>query len=271
VSLRRAADRLSARLAGEYEEDQWGFDPEFAAAVEPVLDFLYDRWWRVRVSGAEHLPAGRALIVANHAGTLPWDAAMISTAVLRTTGRRARYLALEWAFELPFVSVLMRKTGGVVASPYNAMRLLDDDELVIAFPEGARGLAKPFGERYRLQRFGRAGFAELALRSGAPIVPTAVVGSEEIYPKLAELPVLARFARAPYFPVTPTFPWFGPLGVVPLPSRWRIAFSQPIHTARHGVAAADDRAHVFELAERVRDQLQRTLYQALVERGRAFI
>ena len=122
----------------------------------------------------------------------------------------------------------MRKVGGVVASPYNALRLLEQDQLVAVFPEGVKGTGKPFAERYRLQRFGRGGFVEIALRAGAPIVPVAVVGSEEIYPKLGEVPALARALGAPFFPVTPTFPWLGPLGVVPLPSKWRIEFCEPI-------------------------------------------
>ena len=118
-----------------------------------------------------------------------------------------------------------------MASPHNALRLLEQDELVAVFPEGVKGAGKPFTERYRLQRFGRGGFVELALRTGAPIVPVAVVGSEEIYPKLGESSLLARLAGAPFFPLTPTFPWLGPLGAVPLPSKWRIEFCEPIETA----------------------------------------
>ncbi|MGH2805415.1 MAG: 1-acyl-sn-glycerol-3-phosphate acyltransferase, partial [Thermoleophilaceae bacterium] len=165
----------------------------------------------------------------------------------------------------------IRKVGGVVASPYNALRLLEQDRLVAVFPEGARGTGKPYGERYRLQRFGRGGFVEIALRAGAPIVPVAVVGSEEIYPKLADLPPLARLVGAPFFPVTPTFPWLGPLGAVPLPSRWRIEFCEPIETEHLGPDAAADRAAVLELTERVRDTVQQALYANLVRRGPAFV
>jgi 1-acyl-sn-glycerol-3-phosphate acyltransferase len=266
--------RAARRLEGDYVEDEWGFDEEFAELIEPFFRFLYDSWWRVRARGVHNVPAhGRALMVANHAGILPWDATMISVALLREhpLPRYARFLVLNWAFDLPWISVGLRKVGGVVASPYNALRLLEQDQLVAVFPEGVKGAGKDFKDRYRLQRFGRGGFVEIALRTGAPLVPVAVVGSEEIYPKIGELPLVARLIGAPYFPVTPTFPWLGPLGVVPLPSRWRIEFCEPIDTGGYGPEAADDRGLVFELSERVRDTIQQKVYENLVERGPAFI
>jgi 1-acyl-sn-glycerol-3-phosphate acyltransferase len=266
--------RAARRLEGDYAEDEWGFDEEFAELIEPFFRFLYDSWWRVRATGVHNVPAhGRALLVANHAGILPWDATMMSVALLREhpLPRYARFLVLNWAFDLPGISVGLRKVGGVVASPYNALRLLEEDQLVAVFPEGVKGAGKDFKDRYRLQRFGRGGFVEIALRTGAPIVPVAVAGSEEIYPKIGELPLLARLIGAPYFPVTPTFPWLGPLGVIPLPSRWRIEFCEPIDTAGYGPDAAEDRALVFELSERVRDTIQQKLYENLVERGPAFL
>jgi 1-acyl-sn-glycerol-3-phosphate acyltransferase len=272
--LRDALDRLLKRQAGDYQEDEWGFDEEYADALLPLLEFLYDRWWRVETSGARNVPShGRAMLVANHAGIVPWDATMISMALLREhpLPRYPRFLVLDWAFQLPFVSVTMRKLGGVVASPYNALRLLEEDELVAVFPEGVKGGGKGFRDRYRLERFGRGGFVEIALRTGAPIVPVAVVGSEEIYPKIGEAQPLARLIGAPYFPLTPTFPWLGPLGVVPLPSRWRIEFGDPIDTARFGPEAAEDRSFVFELSEQVRKAIQDKVYENLVERGSAFL
>jgi 1-acyl-sn-glycerol-3-phosphate acyltransferase len=272
--LRAALDRLLRRLAGDYQEDEWGFDEEFADALLPFLEFFYDRWWRVETVGARNVPShGRALLVANHAGILPWDATMISVGMLREhpLPRYPRFLVLDWAFQLPYVSVAMRKLGGVVASPYNALRLLEEDELVAVFPEGVKGAGKPFKERYRLQRFGRGGFVELALRTGAPIVPVAVVGSEEIYPKVGETPAVARLIGAPYFPLTPTFPWLGAFGVVPLPSKWRIEFTEPIETARFGPEAAEDRSFVFEMSEQVRETIQQKVYDNLVARGSAFL
>jgi 1-acyl-sn-glycerol-3-phosphate acyltransferase len=271
---REGLQRVVRRLEGRYPEDEWGFDEEFAEMVEPFLGFLYDRWWRVRVEGVHNVPAhGRAMLAANHAGILPWDATMVSMALLREhpLPRHPRFLVLDWAFDLPWISIFIRKVGGVVASPYNAMRLLEQDQLVAVFPEGVKGTGKPFAERYRLQRFGRGGFIEIALRTGAPIVPVAVVGSEEIYPKLADVPALARLIGAPFFPVTPTFPWLGPLGAVPLPSKWRIEFCPPIETASYGAAGAGDRALVLELTERVRETVQNALYANLVRRGQAFV
>jgi 1-acyl-sn-glycerol-3-phosphate acyltransferase len=271
-----ARERVEAavrRLEGHYQEDEWGFDEEFARLVEPGFHFLYDRWWRVKATGVANVPAhGRALLAANHAGILPWDATMMSIAIMREhpLPRYPRFLVLNWAFELPYISMAIRKVGGVVASPHNALRLLEDDQLVAVFPEGVKGTGKPYAERYRLQRFGRGGFVELALRSGAPIVPVAVVGSEEIYPKLGEAPLLARLTGAPFFPLTPLFPWLGPAGVVPLPSKWRIEFCPPIETASYGPDAASDRALVLELSERVRSTVQQALYGNLVKRGNPF-
>ena len=180
--------------------------------VYPLFELMYQRWWRVAAVGVENVPAhDHALLVANHAGVLPWDAAMMSVAILKhhPLPRHPRFMVLDWAFRLPWVSAFMRRIGGVVASPYNAIRLLEQGHLVMVFPEGSKGAGKPFSERYRLQRFGRGGFVELALRTGAPIVPVAVVGSEEIYPKLGESRLLARLTGAPYFPLTPDLPVAG--------------------------------------------------------------
>ena len=272
--VRDALAGAARRLEGNYKEDEWGFDEEFTETVFPLFEFMYDRWWRVRATGVENVPShGRALLAANHAGILPWDATMMGVAILRDhpLPRYPRFLVLNWAFDLPYVSFFMRRVGGVVASPYNAARLLEQDQLVAVFPEGVKGAGKPFSHRYRLQRFGRGGFVEIALRTGAPIVPVAVVGSEEIYPKLGDASAVARLIGAPYFPLTPTFPWLGPLGAVPLPSKWRIEFCDPIETASYGPEAADDRALVFELSERVRDVIQAKVYENLVKRGSAFV
>ena len=261
------------RLAGDYEEDEWGFDPGFAAASMPLLDFLYDHWWRVTATGTEHVTArGPVLIVANHAGVLPWDATMMTTALLRSRpdARHPRFLVLNYAFELPWASVAIRRFGGVPASSANALALLEQEHAVMVFPEGAKGTGKAWRDRYRLERFGRGGFIELALRSGAPIVPAAVVGSEEIYPKIGESSLLARLTGAPYIPITPTFPLLGPLGVVPLPSRWRIEFCEPVDLSTYGPDAADDQALVLELSDAVREQIQQKVYENLIRREGAF-
>jgi len=273
--LRGAVDALARRARGDYEQDEWGFDRDFAEGVLPLFDFLYERWWRVSAIAVENVPAeGRALLVSNHAGALfPFDAAMISRAILgeHPSPRWSRFMVLDWAFTLPFMSAFMRRVGGVPAKPENAARLLDQDELVMAFPEGVKGTGKPFSERYRLQRFGRGGFVEVALRARSPIVPIAVVGSEEIYPMIGESRALARMVGAPFVPITPTFPWLGPLGLVPLPARWRIEFCEPIDLSGFGPEAAEDRRIVFEISERVRETIQQKLYENLVERGSAFL
>jgi 1-acyl-sn-glycerol-3-phosphate acyltransferase len=273
-SAHESVDRIVARLQGDYSQDEWGFDEEFLSLVYPFFEFMYERWWRVTSTGVEHIPGrGSAMLVANHAGVLPWDATMMNVAIYKQhpQPRQPRFMVLDWAFRLPWVSAFMRRVGGVVASPYNAMRLLQQGHLVMVFPEGAKGAGKPFSERYRLQRFGRGGFVELALRTGAPIVPVAIVGSEEIYPKLAESRLLAKLTGAPYFPITPTFPALGMLGAVPLPSRWRIEFCAPIDLSEHGPEAAEDRALVFELSEQIRETIQDKLFENLVRRGSAFL
>jgi 1-acyl-sn-glycerol-3-phosphate acyltransferase len=273
--LRSALETIVRRLQGDYHEDEWGFDEGFAEAVFPLFEFLYESWWRVEVDGVRNVPAhGRGLIVANHAGALfPFDATMLTTAIMKEhpLPRWPRFMVLDWAFTLPFLSAFMRRVGGIPASPHNAGRLLDQDELVMVFPEGVKGTGKPFSERYRLQRFGRGGFVEIALRSGAPIVPAAVVGSEEIYPKIGDSPTLARAVGAPFVPITPTFPLLGPLGLVPLPSRWRIEFCEPIEVAAFGPEAAADRRVVFDLSEQVRETIQEKVYENLVKRGSTFL
>jgi 1-acyl-sn-glycerol-3-phosphate acyltransferase len=273
--LRDALETIVLRLRGEYHEDEWGFDEQFAEAVFPLFELLYEHWWRVEAEGVANVPAhGRALLVANHAGALfPFDATMMTMAIMKEHAlpRWPRFMVLDWAFVLPFLSSFMRRCGGIPASPQNATRLLEQDEVVMVFPEGVKGTGKPFRERYRLQRFGRGGFVEIALRTGAPIVPVAVVGSEENYPKIADSPALARAIGAPFVPITPTFPWLGALGLVPLPSRWRIEFCDPIDLSGHPPEAAEDRRLVFDVSEQVRKTIQAKLYENLVKRGSAFL
>jgi 1-acyl-sn-glycerol-3-phosphate acyltransferase len=272
--LARSVQLLSRRVRGDYPEDEWGFDEEFAEAVYPMFEFLYEAWWRVDAAGVRNVPAhGRALLVSNHAGSLfPFDASMILLAIMKQhpLPRWARFLVLDWAVVLPFISAFMRRVGGVPASKHNAARLLEQDEVVMVFPEGVKGTGKQFSERYRLQRFGRGGFVEVALRTGSPIIPVAVVGSEEIYPKLGNARPVARAVGAPFVPITPTFPLLGPLGLVPLPSKWRIEFCEPIDLSHQGPGAADDPRLLFDVSEQVRETIQARLYENLVERGAAF-
>src|SRR3954454_20482737 len=170
----RVVELLSRRARGDYHEDEWGFDEEFAESVYPMFEFLYEVWWRVEAEGVRNVPAhGRGLIVANHAGSLfPFDATMMTVAIMKghPLPRWPRFMVLDWAFQLPFLSSFMRRVGGVPASPHNAGRLLGQDRLVMVFPEGVRGTGKPFSERYQVQRFGRGGFVETALRTRSAIV-----------------------------------------------------------------------------------------------------
>lgn len=240
--------------------DEFGRDPNVAARVDPLLDFLYKSYFRVETRGLGHIPDdGRALIVANHSGTLPYDGAMIMHAVKQehASHRAVRPLVEDFVFHFPYLGTLMNRIGGVRACPENAERLLAQDQLVAVFPEGIKGIGKLYRERYQLQRFGRGGFVKLALKCDAPIVPTAVVGAEEIHPMVAKVTWLAKSFGIPYLPVTPTFPFLGPIGLVPLPTKWFIAFGEPLYfNAEYGADGANDRILVNKLAEQVRVRIQ---------------
>jgi len=267
------AEFVRRRMTGDYEVDDFGFDPHFADnVVQPVLRPLFEKWFRVEVRGAENIPTdGRALVVANHAGTLPLDALMTSVAVRERAGRPLRMLAADLAFDMPLVGTVARKAGHTLACHPDAERLLREEQVVAVFPEGYKGLGKPFKERYKLQRFGRGGFVSAALKTHAPIVPCSIVGSEEIYPNLADLTSLARLLGLPYFPVTPLFPVLGPLGIIPLPSKWYIEFGTPIATDVYDEVAADDPMVLFEVTDHVRETIQQTLYKLLTRRRNVFL
>lgn len=265
---------LRRRLTGEYEVDLFGFDKEFTEAVLlPLLRPLYRYWFRVEVRGVENIPAeGAALLVANHSGTIPVDSLMTQVAVHdeHPSHRHLRMLGADLVFRLPVVADVARKSGTTLACNEDTERLLGSGELVGVWPEGFKGVGKPFSERYKLQRFGRGGFVSAAIRAGAPIVPCSIVGAEEIYPLIAHVEPLARLLGLPYIPVTPTFPWLGPLGLIPLPSKWIIQFGSPIPTDELGAGSAEDPMLVFDLTDRVRETIQHTLYTLLTERGNPF-
>ncbi len=267
----RAAEVRSAHRQGRYEVDDFGFDPEFTNAIAPIFRLIYKRYWRVEAAGLEHIPrSGAALLVSNHSGVLPLDGAMIAVAVLDEVDRYIRALVADWFGALPVLSWLLRRTGQTLGHPDDSLRLLGRGELVLVFPEGVRGTGKPFRERYRLRRFGRGGFAEVALRAAVPIVPISVVGAEEIYPMLADVQPLARLFGMPYWPVTPTWPWLGPLGLIPLPSKWRIRFHAPVRTDDYGPEACDDPSVVMRISDEVRDTIQAGLVSELMERRSVF-
>ena len=274
-AISAVADFVTKRMTGDYTVDEFGFDEHLNdAIVLPMLRTLYQSWFRVEVSGIENLPLdGAGLVVANHAGVLPFDALMLSVAVHdhHPRNRVLRMLAADLVFDLPGVGQAARKAGHTVACTADAHRLLGAGELTAVFPEGFKGLGKPFKDRYKLQRFGRGGFVSSALRAQVPIIPCSIVGSEEIYPKIGDLKLLARVLGLPYFPLTPLFPLAGPLGLVPLPSKWHIKFGEPIPTDAYDESAADDPMVTFELTDQVRETIQHTLYQLLASRRNTFL
>jgi 1-acyl-sn-glycerol-3-phosphate acyltransferase len=266
--------RELARRGADYSVDEFGFDPQWTESLIDVFMVLYRDYWRVETTGIENVPAnGRALLVSNHAGVLPWDGTMIKTAVFaeHPHPRHVRALVAGLFLGMPVLSWFLRRTGQTVGHPDDTRRLLERDELVLVFPEGVRGTGKNFKDRYRLRRFGRGGFVATAIRSRAPIIPVSVVGSEEIYPMVADLAPLARFLGMPYFPLTPFWPWLGPLGMIPLPSKWRIQFHAPIHVEDNPPEAADDQNLVMALADEVRDTIQQGIYANLKLRRSVFL
>ena len=266
---------IRRRLAGEYEIDDFGYDEELARGVLlPLAKPLYERYFRVQTLGIDRIPdVGPGLIVGNHSGTIPLDAVMVQYAVAteHPLKRGVRNVAADLAFRMPFIGPLARKTGNAVACDEDAHELLRRGELVGIFPEGYKGVGKGWKERYKLQRFGRGGFMEVALRTRVPIIPVAIVGAEEVFPMIANAKILAKAFGYPYFPITPTFPWLGPLGLLPLPSKWIIEFGDPIPMDDYPEDASEDAMLVFDLADRVRDTIQQMLYKNLnMRRGTFF-
>jgi 1-acyl-sn-glycerol-3-phosphate acyltransferase len=272
--VNNAGDAFQRLLVGDNEVDESGFDPEFTSSVfMPLFRPLYRKWFRVQMRGIENVPGdGAAMVVANHSGVLPFDALMLQTGLFdeHPQHRNLRVLSADLVYEMPVLSDLARRSGHIRADPELADRVLAAGELVGVFPEGFKGIGKPFSERYRLQRFGRGGFAATARRAGVPIIPCAIVGAEEIYPMIANSRSMARLLRLPYFPVTPLFPWLGPLGAIPLPSNWIIEFCPPVPVAAAGSNGADPEEETRRLAGRVRDIIQAKLDELIAERGPAF-
>jgi len=271
--IAEVAQFASRQWAGSSEVDEFGFDPEFNARVLiPLGRLLYQHWFGVHMRGLEHVPAeGPVLIVANHSGTLPMDAVMLQTGLHdeHPAHRNLRLLGADLVYEIPLLSTMARKGGHIRACPANAQALLKAGEAVGVFPEGFKGIGKPFAERYQLRRFGRGGFAMTAIQVGVPIVPCAIVGAEEIYPMIGNAKPIAAALGLPYFPVTPLFPWLGPIGAVPLPSRWMIEFCPPV-SAECEPGAERDPAVITDLSGRVRGIIQRKLDDLLARRGPAF-
>jgi 1-acyl-sn-glycerol-3-phosphate acyltransferase len=272
LQLARFLAFLRRRVTGDYVVDEYGFDREvterfFMSMLRPVAE----KWFRIEVRGVENIPTeGGALVVSNHSGTVPIDGLMTMTKIHDETGRFLRPLGADLVFRLPFVGAMARRSGATLACSEDAERMLRGGELVGVWPEGFKGIGKPYADRYRLQRFGRGGFVSAALRTGVPIVPLSVVGAEEIYPLVGNVPSLARLLGLPYIPITPFFPLLGPLGLVPLPSKWLLEFGEPIRTDEFDPGAADDPMLVFNVTDQVRETIQQTLYTLLMQRQSVF-
>ncbi len=271
LALRDLAEEIDKRLSqiptqlNEYGYDPFGFQPKYASRLLMLGAILYRYYFRAETEGIEKVPPGRVLLIGNHAGnTIPWDGAAVMMSLLLEAQppRFARGMAEFYLPTIPWFSELIYRSGAVVGTPENCVRLLENEEAIMVFPEGSRGFIKPYSKAYQLQRFG-TGFARLALQTQTPIVPIGIVGSEEQSPGLMDSKFLGRLIGSPAFPITATFPWLGLLGFVPLPVKYRLHFGESIWL--EGDAESDD-VHVREQVDRVRDNISLLLEEALEER-----
>jgi 1-acyl-sn-glycerol-3-phosphate acyltransferase len=267
-NLRTKYHQLSLKNRSE-EVDPFGYDPVFDQFIRPLFDFLYTKYWRVETYGISNIPSsGPCLLVGNHAGGLPYDATMLKVALHKEhpAKRDIRFMVEDFLFHFPFLGALMNRFGGVRASQENAQELLNNDHPVLVFPEGIKGIGKLYRDKYRLARFGRGGFIRLCLKTRAPLVPVAFIGSEEIHPMIAKESAVASMLGVPYFPITWTFPWLGPLGMIPLPSKWSIHILPPMDFSQYDPEAEKDRVLVHKLSNLVKEQIQDTIVDKIKER-----
>jgi 1-acyl-sn-glycerol-3-phosphate acyltransferase len=262
VEAMRAAYGPSAQRSSDLPDG--GHDPRFLERTAPLLEFLWSRYFRVRLLGIENVPdSGPALLVCNHSGGIPYDGAMLLYALYRDhpLHRRVRPLIANFAFRVGWMANVVARIGGVRASTETALPLLGAGELVAVFPEGLKGVGKLYRERYRLARFGRGGFVRLARQAQVPLVPVAIVGAEEIHPVIGKLTRLAEPLGLPYIPITPTFPWLGPLGLLPVPTKWTIQIGAPV-----APPAVGDDAETTRVAEAVRTAIDGMIADLLAQR-----
>jgi len=272
VSERERMRALLPAVEPDRQLNDWGRSERVERVFDATLvEFFYRYWFRCEVEGVENVPAeGGALLVSNHSGALPPDAAMIGKAIRdEHPDPRPLYMTVEHFFKgYPGFSTLLPKIGCVPAHPANVHRLLfDERQLVLVFPEGRKGTEKLIKDRYRVQRFGRGGFVEAAMRAQAQLVPVCVVGAEEAAPVFAQSKLMQRLTGLLYFPITPTFPWLGPAGMLGyLPAKFRIRFLDPIDTTRMGSEPAEDKALVQSVAQEVRARIQEGLHEMVGKR-----
>jgi 1-acyl-sn-glycerol-3-phosphate acyltransferase len=264
------AKQASERSARTGDVDGWGRSERMRRMARRLYDPLYRRWFRVEWEGLEHVPReGGALLVANHGGAIPSDAPIIMHGLETELGRPVYGLADNLFRSLPVIGTLWSRTGGVPAHPDNAYRLLhDEQQLTLVFPEGTKATGKHVSERYRLRRFGRGGFVEIAMRAGVPVVPIAIVGNEEAMPILAKSKGLAKLLNVPYAPLTANMLVFGPIGglVMPLPAKFRLRVMPPVHFDVATNQPRYNRGAVMDQSEAIRETIQNALYDMLRER-----
>jgi 1-acyl-sn-glycerol-3-phosphate acyltransferase len=251
------------------EVDEFGMDEIVLRRVRPLLELLYEHYWRIELHGIDQIPdTGPCLLVANRSGLLPYDGLMVSHAIWRMGSKpQPRFMVADWLITLPFVQPYLARLGGVRACRENAERLIRSGEAVLAFPEGQKGAAKAFRERYRLKRFGRGGVVRVALETRVPIIPIGIVGAEEAHPILFKWDTPARAVGLPFLPVTPTFPLLGPLGLLPLPTKWVIRIGAPISIAHLPPDAAQDELLISRMNEELRSEIQVLIDTGLSDRG----
>ena len=267
-NLRKKYHQFSLRTRSE-EVDPFGYDPIFDQFIKPIFEFLYTKYWRVETYGISNIPStGSTLLVGNHAGGLPYDATMLKVALQKEhpAKREIRFMVEDFLFHFPFLGSLMNRFGGVRASQENAQELLVNDHPVLVFPEGTKGIGKLYRDKYRLARFGRGGFVRLCLKTQAPLVPVVFIGSEEIHPMIAKETFFSNMMGVPYIPLTWTFPLLGPLGFIPLPSKWSIHILPPLDFSQYEPGAEKDRVLVYKLSNQVKEQIQETIVDKLKER-----
>jgi 1-acyl-sn-glycerol-3-phosphate acyltransferase len=269
VPIRLPIDRAPSDGVTLSDVDEWGRSEHFRSLARALYEPIYSKWFRVEWQGLEKIPRrGGALLVGNHAGAIPSDAPVIMHGIEKELGRPVYGLADYFFRTVPVIGTLWARGGGVSARPANAYRLLKEQgQLVLDFPEGTKGPSKSFTDRYHLRRFGRGGFVEIAMRAGVPVVPIAVIGSEEAMPVLFRLPAVAKALGLPYFPVTPNMLLMGPLGVVmPLPAKFKLRVLDPIRFDVPADLERYSKSRVMDESERIRNLIQESVYDML--RGR---
>ena len=265
--LTERLDRLEVQL-NEYGVDPFGFDPEMVRLAAPIAHFFYKNYFRVQTFGLENVPSGRVMLISNHSGQIPIDGAMIVAAILLEgePPRMVRSMMETWVPSIPVISFLFQRLGQIVGTRENCRVLLESQQPILAFPEGVRGINKPFAKRYQLQEFG-LGFMRLALMTDSPIVPVAVVGAEEQTISLANAKPLAKLLGMPSLPITPLMPILGPLAILPLPTKYRIYFGKPMYFEGHH---EEEDSVMAEKVNRVRGTLSRMIHDGLKSRKHVF-